>query len=300
MPSFVGIILALIGYSCAAASQIMDKFLLEKVFAHPAVFAFWVACLSIAAFLLLPFQPIVPVIALWPIVLIAGFSFQWGLYLYYAIAQNEEISRASLVVGAITPIATLLLARWLLDEKLIGMQIIGFLLLIAGTFIIADTKKTFKQSTWIHLALAASSGVLFAISTVTMKMTFNSLPFIPGLVWTRLGGLMFAGALLIIPTYRQAIFASRSRPQAAKTEYFLLGHGFGAASFLFINYAVFLSSATVVNALAGIRYAIIFMLAVFLSRRWPYIFHEPLSKMVLIHKTIGLALIIAGMFAVAS
>ena len=69
----------------------------------------------------------------------------------------------------------------------------------------------------------------------------------------------------------------------------------GAASFLIIAYAISLGPVTVINAMQGVQYAILFLLVVVLARRYPHLLDEPLSKKIIVQKSLAIGLIIIGL-----
>ncbi|MCX6784818.1 MAG: hypothetical protein NTV81_02690, partial [Candidatus Komeilibacteria bacterium] len=69
-----------------------------------------------------------------------------------------------------------------------------------------------------------------------------------------------------------------------------------AAGFLSINYATSLASVSLVNALQGVQYAILFILAVLASIFYPKILKESIERGTLILKTISIICIGLGLF----
>jgi drug/metabolite transporter (DMT)-like permease len=294
----LGIIFASAGYLASAGAQVIDKALLAKTFRHPVSFVFWIGVLSLGVFLVWPFDPEIPTLFEWPIVILAGLSFQLALLAYFNVVSGEEVSKAATVVGAIVPIITLLLSRWFLGERLTLNQSIGFILLLGGSVVVSYTGSVSLKSIKLF-TLSIVAGILFAVSTVSMKAVFTSLAFIPGLVWTRLGAIILTCLLLVPSKYRQYIFARSEQPRGGKVWLFILNQFLGAIGFLLINLAVFVSSPTLVNALVGVQYAALFLLALTFSHWWPKIFREPITKIVIVRKLIGLVLIGLGLVYIA-
>ena len=65
---------------------------------------------------------------------------------------------------------------------------------------------------------------------------------------------------------------------------FLFGQVAGAASFILINYAISISSVTIVNALQGMQYVFLLIMVLILARWRPRILEEKLRGAVLAQK----------------
>lgn len=293
-----GLVTASIGYLATAGSQIIDKLLLARTFRHPVSFAFWGGILGLGVFILLPFDFMVPKPSQWPVIILSGFIFQLGLLIYYQVASQEEISKASMVIGATTPLVTLIIARLFLAEQLLADQLWGVVVAVTGTIFIAHSPVATSHSTGL-LVLSIISAVCFAIASVSLKAVFEMIAFVPGLVWTRLGGILLALILFLSKGARQYILAKAEQPRGGRAWLFLFGQGLGAVGFLLINWAIFVSSPTIVNALQGVRHAAIFGLALLFSHWWPKIFREPQTPQVIAMKVVGLLMVGLGIILMA-
>ena len=84
-------------------------------------------------------------------------------------------------------------------------QLVAFFLLVLGGVIIVwprrkkPAAKPVEASLIKQLSLALLAALFFAGSFVLTKFIFNYQPFINGLIWTRLGGFLGAGLLILWP-----------------------------------------------------------------------------------------------------
>ena len=77
---------------------------------------------------------------------------------------------------------------------------------------------------------------------------------------------------------------------------FLFGQGLGGAQQLLLTFSISLASLALVNSLAGIQYVFLFIFTLFLSKKFPQIFGEKYSLIMLLSKITGIGLIGAGLY----
>lgn len=293
MSSLFGIIAAIIAHILNGSVSVIDKFLLAKTFRQPAAYAFWIGLLSLGTFILLPFGFALPSGLQWFLDLAAGATFVLALYFFYIALLAEETSRVVPVIGSLIPIFTLFLAYIFLNERLTSIQILAISILILG--IILLTLRRSKVPVNLKFLFAAPIAALFfAISSVLMKEVFETQPFFAGLAWSRLGGVFIALLFLVWSKNRQAIFEKQEGLSGFKTVLFLVARLFSAFGFILFNLAISLISPTIVNALQGFQYAFLFGLILLLTKFWPQIIKEPLTRSTLVAKSLGILSIIIG------
>src|SRR3989344_4905535 len=111
-------IIAIFAYFLNAVAITIDKFLLSKKIPNPAVYAFFIATLSLLALVLIPFGFHFYSLAQIYIALVAGLIFTFALlYLFRALSQNEA-SRITPFMGGLQPLFIFILALIFLGEKL--------------------------------------------------------------------------------------------------------------------------------------------------------------------------------------
>jgi drug/metabolite transporter (DMT)-like permease len=77
---------------------------------------------------------------------------------------------------------------------------------------------------------------------------------------------------------------------------FLFGQACGGISFFLINYAFSLNSVTLVHALQGVQYIVLFLIIIILSKKFPKVLEEKLTPNVLGQKIIAIILIGIGLY----
>jgi len=304
-------------YALNAIAITIDKFLLTKSIPQPAAYTFNVAMLNgIVTLLLLPlgFELLSPFNAF--IGLFAGVAFTLALYFMYNSLKLDEASRVIPYIGSLNPFFIFFLAILFLNEKLAGKEIIAFLLILSGSILISwrfrDKKNIFQHlipkriSAALHedkkreaikvFGIATVSALLFAISYTLTKHIYNSTSFLNGFVWTRFG-VLFGILLILIPKENRAtIVLGKNKPGKKTGGIFLFGQACGGLSFFLINYSFSLNSVTLVHALQGIQYIILFLIIIFLSKKFPRILEEKLTPILLTQKISAIFLIVFGLY----
>lgn len=294
--------IALLGNGLLAVVGIIDKFILTKSVPKPVVFVFYSTIFILPFFLLLPFG-VMPVPTTWIeyiIFAISGGCFALGLWTMYTAIAKSEVSRIGPLIGAAVPFFILFLSRFFLGEKLTSYALMGAILLIFGSLVISFEKKN-NISIWhggVKWALLA--GLLFAISHVSAKYIYDIYGFFNGFIFTKLP-VGVVGALLLFHPAVRAVFNTQPKSipgTMAKKNQILLVAGnmaLGVAGTVLLQYAMALGSVSLVNALAGVQYAMLIIFTVLVSKFFPQIISEEFSIQKFIHKILAVLLIAVGL-----
>ncbi|MBI2278623.1 MAG: EamA family transporter [Candidatus Brennerbacteria bacterium] len=289
---------AIVAYIANAGAALTDKFLLRKLIPHPAVYAFFVSLIGGITVLAAPFvledASSVAVAAS----AVSGFSFTAALFFYYTALKENEASRVVPLVGSLTPAFVLMLASIFLNETLGVPQLIGFALVMLGTAVLAEEGNPRRRLRSKAVMFAALAALLFAISSVAAKYLYTAHPFGSGLVWRGFAGVAAALVLFFIPGNRRRIFAEIRNPEVETGGVFFLAQGFAVTGFFLINYALSLGPASLVNALSGVQYGVLFLATILLSRIVPSVVRESHARRELVLKGIGTALVAIGLAAI--
>jgi drug/metabolite transporter (DMT)-like permease len=140
-----------------------------------------------------------------------------------------------------------------------------------------------------------AASVLFGLTDVLQKLAFNGANFVSGYVFFTAGTFLGSMALLLRPTWRHQIFqSSEEAPPRSKAGYMANRFLAGVGSFLVV-FAVSRTSPSMVEAISGVRYVIIFLLAWAITSWRPSWFREDFSRRALLIKALGTALVVAGL-----
>lgn len=275
------ILLATLGQFLNAIVAFFDKYIVsdEKAMPEPFVYAFY-TCLITGGWMLVFFLGYVPTFAAWgvptfgniekPTIQVVSMSFLSGYTLFMAlVAMYTALKKADAVnvipvIGAASALVTFLLNYLLLDVVPTLNYIWGIALLSLGTLLVAQSipKRDVVVNT-IH------SGIFFALHYITMKGLFEETNFDDGLFWSRIGMILFALSLLLVPAYFSKI-KNTTDSATKKTGVLVLGSKVlsGIAAFLILK-ATDLGDAAVVQALDGVKFVFIFLIVFIFSSFLP-------------------------------
>jgi drug/metabolite transporter (DMT)-like permease len=296
--------IAIFSYFLVSLQTILDKFLLTtNRVSEPATYTFYVGLMSLFTFILFPFGFHLIGLGQFVLSIISGVIFIYGIFCLFTAIEKSEASRVMPVVGAIIPITTLALSMVFLGEKFSTWEIFGVFLLIFGGFFISleffsgslEPKKLFSG-----FYSTVSAGVLIAIAFLIFKYLYGQDNFFNVFIWTRLGLTIGALSLLLFPFWRKSIIKSFHDFKHPKKEnektgaLFVANKILGGVGSAMTNYAVSLGSVAVVNALVSVEYVFVFVLGLALSLKFPAIFQEKRNLRNILHKTLAICIIVAG------
>lgn len=289
----IWIYLVIIAQFINAIVILVDRYLVvSPQIGKPVVYAFYVGIMSIVVLAVLPFGLVsLPSLSVLWLCLTASVSFVFSLLFLYKALKVSDASDVSPVLGAISAFATYAFSFLLLGGILTGNLLYGFVFLIGG-MILMSYFRLFPKA----LLFLVISGILFAFSSVFVKMVFNQTTFWNGFFWSRMANVLGALLLLAWPANRKDIFRNVKYLPIATKLAVILNKGLAGMAFILILYAIKLGNVSIVNALTGIQFAFLLLLAVIFTKKFPEYFHETIvNRRIIFQKSLGTALIIIGL-----
>lgn len=297
--------IALLANLLIAIVSVVDKYLLGKQIPNPAAYTFYVGIFSIFAVVFVPFGIDWPGTLQFLLALSVGVVHLIALFALFSALKTDEVSRITALVGGATPVFLLILSAIFLDTPLGRSEMTAFILLIIGGVLISFKKGTrcrlldfgkysCGRNTWIALA----SAVLFAVFFLLADFVFSSQQFISGFVWTRMGSLLMALVFLAMPSYRKMISGTTEKVSPRAGELFIFNKALAGVGFILLNYAISLGNVALVNALEGVKFVFVLLIAVFIARKIP-VLDEEISIFAILQKTAAIFIIFAGIFILA-
>jgi len=201
------------------------------------------------------------------------------------------------LVGGVQALFALLLSYIYLEEALMTNQYIAFALLLAGLFLVTykrdsdEYKKSFNRYLFAILA-----SFFFAVYYVLMRYLFLETTFITGFLWIRFGSFLVAITFLLSPRIRKAIFSSKKQVEGKKKYLFLANQGIGGLATILISYAVALMSVALVNAVQGVQYVFVLIIALLFSKKYPKLFKEKTTRFVIGQKVVAVCVVIVALW----
>lgn len=300
------IIIALLGHAANGFAFVIDKILLNNAFKRSATYAGLVGLLSALALVLIPWVIDWPTGGYLLLAILSGLTFMAALWTFFAALSRGEASRVIPIISALIPIMTLIGTSLFLAERLTFYELLGFFLLITATVLLAGGKAQ-NRLTMNALLLSLLSAFLFAVSSVSGKAVYDHVGFLGGFVTTRIAAMLTSIILIILvdplagKEIKDIIRSMKGGQQAKKrpgqlmttataAKLAIVGQTLGGLGFIAIQYAISLGSASIVNALQVMQFALLVMVAFILKNKAQTLLGESLNKSVIIIK--GLALVI--------
>lgn len=301
------IFIALLGYFLMAVAALFDKYLLVGRIKAPAVYAFFVSLFSLFVLPAIPFGFQFFGWKTTGIFLLSGAIFLYGLVALYTAVKGNEISRISPLVGTVVSLVAISAGFFpgtFSETAFSFIHIVALVLLIGGGLLVSFDFPLQKHE-YIPMSVIIA-GVAMGVSLLLLKYGYAETNFVSGLVWSRIGMFLGGLSLLLIPLYRDQIlgemsaFSTTSRTVVHTGSIFLLNKVCaGSATFLLI-YATFLGPVSFVQALSGMQYVFLLLLALPLSFRYPQIFGEKLSFWDWFQKVVAIIIIGLGLWLFAT
>lgn len=308
----VWILLAIAAQFLNAVVSLIDKYIVtsKHILPQPFVYAFYVCLLSGGAIVLYAFSAIpvpldgvsfpslrnvqFPTLEVVGLSMLAAYTFFYALVSMFKALQQADASDVVPIVGAVTVIGSYGLGYLFLGTKLSPNFLLGVVLLAVGTALVSH----FRFS-WVGALSSLYAGVFFALHYVVLKGLFNTTSFDDGFFWSRMGFVLFAVSLLLVPSYGGKIL-TQAKATSKRAGVFVLANKIiaGFASVLVLK-AIELGDVSVVQALGGVQYVFIFLLGVMVVG--PYTSSSACGEKgctpkVLLHKALFIAIITLGFF----
>lgn len=289
------LIFAMIGYTLLAVVSILDKSILTKSVKKPSVYVFYSTIFFFLAFLLLPW--VEPISSLGILVSIfSGLTFGFGMWAMFNALEYGEASHVSPFIGAVVVLSTYFFSSTLLGETLsLGIKI-GLLFLVIASILLSVERN--KKRTGFHKGFvwAFVAGILYGLSHVSAKLMYELYPFFTGLIWTKgMVGLVALVALLVPGVFQAVSNRGKDKVKKGGAKVVIWDKALGITAVVFIQYAISTGSVTIVNGLAGIQYALMFVFIFFLTKFRPLVFSEKFTKRELVIESVAIMFMVVGL-----
>lgn len=306
-------LVAVVAYLMLAIVNLLDKFLVANVLKNSKAYAFIACILGSLVFIVAPWFLSWPGWQIFFLNLLNGAIFALALWFLYEALLRGEAARILVFVGGMTPVFSLIFSVLFLKEQFTNNQWLGIGLILAGVFVIAllptsrsylarvfHKLKLFQEFKRGGLWIALLSSLAYSLYFVSTKQAYFFQSFISAFIWTRLGAALFVLLFLIDKNSRQAIVRIFHRSSPGRHKFLvIINQGFGSLGFILQNYAIFLGSVVLVNALQGVQYAFLLIISALLAVLAPKLLKEAFSWKILIQKIAAVAIIAAGLYFIA-
>jgi uncharacterized membrane protein len=288
-----GIFIAIIAHGLIGISLVWDKVLLRQPETKNLVsYVFWLGALSVFGLLLIPFGFRMPELWVAVVAFAAGALQLVAVYFYYAALKGGEASQTLAIMGGFSPVATALIGIPFLHQGLGGDKLTGFILMVAGGFVMFFSERINVRSVLPQILLASGS---FGLVNVLEKLVFERTNFVSGYVFLTVGTFVGTLFLLTRASWRKQISESSGGAEPSSRFWYMVNRLMAGVGSFLIYYAISLENPAVVDAITAVRYVIIFLGAYLVTKLKPRWLEEDFAGVVLIGKTVATLLVVAGL-----
>ena len=294
--------LALAAYFLFAAATITDKYLLARPIPDARVYAFYMGILGIFVLALAPLGIETQNILLIFLGILAGIIYTAALFLFFSAIRIGEVSRVGISIGGLIPIFTLIFVYIWTRELPSTVQLAAFFVLMTGSFVIIFERFIRLVHNLKRFGFVVVASLLFGLYFALAKFLLQEQSFISVIVWTRVGAVFISLFFLLSPTVRKIIFAHKKSPPKKVGAIFLVKNAAGGAAAFMQHASIAIartSEVSLISALQGVQFALVFLGAVFLTKKHPGIVKEEIHKEAVVIKSLGTALIVLGILILA-
>jgi uncharacterized membrane protein len=301
------IVLTAIAHLLNSVVALIDKFLVtSKQVPKPQLYVFYSGVLAFLSVLIFALDPLFGSFISFELPSISNISFPsnsvllfsvfsalnalLGLYYMFKAFCRADASDVVPVVASISAFFTLIISFLLLDTTLSSNFLIGFVLLIVGTFLVSRFR--FGLKTFLDTLL---SGLFFGINATTLKLVFNAVGFDNGIFWFSLFMTLLSLLMLFSRDIRET-FKHHRKSKKAKSSFVLIFSNKILAGLAGILLAKAISSGNVsiVQALGGLQFVFLFILAILIGPYTNVDLGENVKKKDIVQKLISIGIIFAG------
>jgi len=303
----------LTAYLILAIVNLLDKFLVDRVLPSSKSYAFVACILGLSLFVLAPWFLVWPGWILFAFNLLNGAIFATALWFLYEALRRGEAARILVLVGGMTPVFSLIFSLLFFKEQFSRGQWLGILAILIGVFIIAFLPQQRSYlSRLLHklkfspsfgsggMLIAVVSALAYSLYFLGTKQAYIGQPFLSAFIWTRLGAAIFVLLFLVKASGRKEIRSIFSSSYSSQNKFLVLfSQSLGSLGFVLQNYAIFLGSVVLVNALQGTQYAFILILSTILAVLAPKLLKETFSWNIVLRKGAAIFIIALGLYLIA-
>ena len=298
LPDFFknGIFIAIAAHGLIGISLLWDKILLKRPGTQNLFsYVFWLGSMSVFGVILVPFGYNSPSLRLIVIAFVAGIIHLCGVFFYYAALKRGEASETLAIMGGFSPVVTAAVAFALLSKQMTGHQLIGFALMTAGGFAMFFSEKLSFKKLLPPVLLACG---LLGLVNVLEKVVYDQTNFVSGYVWFTIGTFVGALLLLVRSSWRKQIFSESGQDDPGNRFWYFVNRFISGVGSFLIFYAISLTHPALVDSISGVRYVIIFVGALLLTKLKPSWLKEDFRPFGLTMKALATCLVVAGLVLV--
>lgn len=292
-----GFFLALAAGLIWSLGNISHKLLASRLIRSPffmlVIFSVVATVVGMGLFLL---EPVIITGSTLLLIVAAAIIYLCAAFFYFQAMKTEEASRV-VPLFAIGTVLIVVLSAIFLDEVFTVLQYFGIILVISGSVLISTQGKFFSFLKSRLLGLMSLSGLSFALNALLVKkilethsfvQTFSHLSVVEGIIGMALAAMLFSRVRKVFSrvSFKHILIN-------AGTDFVSIGAEFIYTMALSIWYL------TLVETVASLQYAFIFIWTILLSRFRPQLLAEKITTKIVVQKSFSIILIVVGIYLIA-
>ncbi len=291
--------ITILGYLFLAIVFILDKVVVSQSRVKPVVYTFYSTIFMFGVLLALPFFGWGMLSGVdWGWAVVSGVGFGLALWTFYKAVQHGEVSHIGPFNAVMITVFLYFIGYYYLAEKLSILQIAGIGVLILASLLLSFEKSKKHSGFHIGFVWAIISALLFAISHASAKYLYGIYSFETAFIWTRATTGLVGLSVLFFPVVRKTFkkkkntkktYAGRHAVGLVITDKVL-----GVLSVICIQYAMSIGSPTLVQALSGLQFVLMFIFIYILTKLLPRVFKEYFTKRELRLEFVAILLVLVG------
>ncbi len=289
------LIFALLAALFFSIGYILDKILLDKHFKHPLTLLVFKTIIWLSIWLVLPFTGFsIPSKELLFFIIVISLIDTLAFLPFLKAMSLEEASRIA-PLHELRAVVAFVLAFLFLGERLSSNQLIAFVLILIGGFIISvkDVKGIFKirRAFWLMCLVIVMRGT----NIILLKYLFTNAEYWSAIALLMLFDFFIAICFLVIKSIRSEFL--RTFRSGKSIWLLIIANGLMyIGGILANNYALKSGPASIISVIGGVRTLFVFLIAILISRYLPKVLKEELSWNVLLVKIIAIGMIFVGLY----
>lgn len=279
-----------------------DKYLLSKYFAHRGVGTLMIYSSLIAAVVLPVFYFLSPaVLAITNfskiILILSGIIYAF-FTLFYFFALNEEDASTVMPLFLTLPIFGFILSYFFLGETLTRGEVIASLVILCGASLLSFEKNEggFRWRSKL-LFFVFLANLFYAFHDTIFKVAAVDGNFWTAIFWQHVG-LLIVGLflLLFVGSYRRDFFQTLRTSSGAIFSVNIFSELATIGGNTLTSVALILAPIAIVQTIASIQPAFVFLIGLLLTLFLPHIAEEDISRRTIIQKLAAIAIIGLGSY----
>lgn len=213
-----------------------------------------------------------------------------ALWALFSSLKRNDASDIVPVIGSFSAIFAFIIGFLFTGTVLSPSFALGFGLLVLGALFISHLRFSYKI-----FGFTLIGGLGFALYGVLLKQILNQTSFDNGFFWISIIVSVFSLCLLFFPQLRKTFQSQKKEKHIKTTGILLIGNKIlaGIAGILLIK-AIEMGEVSIVQALGGLQFVFLFLIAILLGPLTPLDFGENIKRKDVYHKLVGISIIFVG------